>query len=57
MKETTFLEPAQKIPKLLDIDVAVIGGGTAGTLAAISASRQGVRFAFESSMRYTSFIP
>lgn len=37
----TILEPAKKIPILAETDVLVIGGGPAGTAAAIAASRTG----------------
>lgn len=36
-------EPARQIPLLLETDVIVVGGGTTGPLAAISAARQGRR--------------
>jgi hypothetical protein len=39
---TTFItEPARQVPVLLDADVVVVGGGTTGPIAAISAARQG----------------
>lgn len=34
-------EPARKTPVLLEADVVVVGGGTTGPIAAISAARQG----------------
>src|SRR3569833_1955352 len=34
-------EPARQIPVLMDVDIAVVGGGTTGPLAAIAAARQG----------------
>lgn len=37
----TILEPAKQIPVLAETDVLVIGGGPAGTAAAIAASRTG----------------
>jgi ribulose 1,5-bisphosphate synthetase/thiazole synthase len=37
----TILEPAREIPVLTETDVLVIGGGPAGTAAAIAASRAG----------------
>lgn len=37
----TILEPAKEIPILAETDVLVIGGGPAGTAAAIAASRTG----------------
>lgn len=37
----TILEPAKQIPILAETDVLVIGGGPAGTAAAIAASRTG----------------
>ncbi len=37
----TILEPAKEIPVLAETDVLVIGGGPAGTAAAIAASRTG----------------
>ncbi len=37
----TILEPARQIPVLTETDVLVIGGGPAGTAAAIAASRTG----------------
>jgi hypothetical protein len=36
-------EPARRVPVLLETDVAVVGGGTTGPLAAIAAARQGKR--------------
>ena len=36
-------EPARQVPLLLEADVIVVGGGTTGPLAAISAARQGMR--------------
>ena len=36
-----FTEPARKIPVYAEVDVAVIGGGPAGAIAAIAAARQG----------------
>lgn len=36
-------EPAREVPLLLEADVIVVGGGTTGPLAAISAARQGRR--------------
>jgi ribulose 1,5-bisphosphate synthetase/thiazole synthase len=40
-KGNTVLEPAKEIPILAETDVLVIGGGPAGTAAAIAASRTG----------------
>lgn len=37
----TITEPARQIPVLMDVDVVVVGGGTTGPLAAISAARRG----------------
>ena len=39
----TFTESAREIPVLMDTDVVVVGGGTTGPFAAISAARQGKR--------------
>ncbi len=39
----TYTEPAREIPVFEECDVLVIGGGPAGTAAAISASRAGAR--------------
>lgn len=39
----TYLEPAREVPRLLDTDVVVVGGGTTGPFAAISAARRGKR--------------
>ncbi|WP_326539763.1 FAD-dependent oxidoreductase [Pseudorhodoferax sp.] len=39
----TITEPARELPVLLETDVIVVGGGTTGPLAAISAARQGRR--------------
>lgn len=36
-------EPARQIPMLMETDVIVVGGGTTGPFAAISAARQGKR--------------
>lgn len=38
---TSVSVPAQQIPVLLDADVVVVGGGTTGPFAAISAARRG----------------
>ncbi len=38
---TTITEPSREIPVLAETDVLVIGGGSAGTAAAIAASRAG----------------
>jgi hypothetical protein len=41
---TTYItEPARQTPMLLETDVIVVGGGTTGPFAAISAARQGKR--------------
>lgn len=41
---TAFItEPARRIPVLLETDVIVVGGGTTGPFAAISAAREGKR--------------
>ncbi len=39
----TVAEPARDVPVLHDVDVLVVGGGPAGTTAAISAARLGAR--------------
>ncbi len=39
----TVTEPAREVPVLHDVDVLVVGGGPAGTTAAISAARLGAR--------------
>ena len=39
----TVTEPAREVPILHDVDVLVVGGGPAGTTAAISAARLGAR--------------
>ena len=38
-----FTEPARQVPVLHDVDVLVVGGGPAGTTAAVSAARLGAR--------------
>ena len=38
---TTITEPAREIPVLTNVDVVVVGGGTTGPFAAISAARRG----------------
>lgn len=40
---TFITEPARQVPRLLETDVIVVGGGTTGPFAAISAARQGKR--------------
>src|SRR5947207_8594657 len=37
----TYLEPARDIPVFADVDVLVVGGGPAGTAAAVAAGRLG----------------
>ena len=39
----TVVRPAREIPVLFDVDVAVVGGGSAGIAAAVSAAREGAR--------------
>ncbi len=39
----TLVEPAREVPVLHDVDVLVVGGGPAGTTAAVSAARLGAR--------------
>ncbi len=39
----TLTEPAREIPLLMEADIVVVGGGTTGPLAAISAARRGKR--------------
>lgn len=44
MKATSYIhEPARQTPLLMETDVIVVGGGTTGPFAAISAARQGKR--------------
>jgi hypothetical protein len=38
---TTITEPAREIPVLMNADIVVVGGGTTGPFAAISAARRG----------------
>ena len=40
-----YVEPATRIPTLMQVDVVVVGGGTTGPFAAISAARQGKKVA------------
>jgi len=40
---TFITEPARRLPVLFETDVIVVGGGTTGPIAAISAARQGKR--------------
>ncbi len=37
----TILQPAQQLPVIADVDVCVVGGGTAGIAAALGAARAG----------------
>ncbi len=39
----TIIEPARTVPVAADLDVAVVGGGTAGVMAAVGAARAGAR--------------
>jgi NADPH-dependent 2,4-dienoyl-CoA reductase/sulfur reductase-like enzyme len=41
VKRKTLREPAREIPVLMETDIVVVGGGTTGPLAAISAARRG----------------
>ena len=41
MKRKHITEPAREIPVLMETDIVVVGGGTTGPLAAISAARRG----------------
>jgi len=41
--EQYVTEPAKKIPVAYDVDVVVCGGGTSGTIAAVSAARPGAK--------------
>jgi len=41
MKDTFIIEPERRIPVNYNVDVAVVGGGTAGSIAAIAAARTG----------------
>lgn len=41
MDSSFSVEPERKIPVVYDVDVAVVGGGTAGVIAAIAAARTG----------------
>ena len=43
LKTAFITEPARKIPLLMEADIIVVGGGTTGPLAAISAAREGKR--------------
>lgn len=45
MTERSFSLPAREAPALLEADVVVVGGGSAGLAAAISAARSGARTA------------
>ena len=38
-----IFEPGKDIPILMDVDVAVVGGGVAGIAAAIAAAREGAK--------------
>src|ERR1017187_9420275 len=39
--KTSITEPAREIPVLMDAEIVVVGGGTTGPFAAISAARRG----------------
>ncbi|MBQ4544493.1 MAG: FAD-dependent oxidoreductase [Oscillospiraceae bacterium] len=43
MLKKTYSQPAQNLPVLYDVDVLVVGGGTAGSIAAIAAARAGAK--------------
>jgi len=40
---TTIAEPARQTPVVADVDVLVVGGGSAGVSAAVAAAREGAR--------------
>jgi len=42
MKQKFVIEPERRTPVVYDVDVAVVGGGTAGVVATIAAARTGV---------------
>lgn len=42
-QKKTYLQPAQELPVLYDVDVLVVGGGTAGVTAAVAAARAGAK--------------
>lgn len=39
----TIMEPAREIEILMDVDVAVVGGGPAGIAASVGAAREGAK--------------
>ena len=40
-KQNSIVEPEKSVPVACDVDVAVVGAGVAGTMAAIAAAREG----------------
>src|SRR4051794_22431716 len=45
MSRDAVTVPAERVPVMADADVVVVGGGSAGTAAAIAAARAGLRVA------------
>ena len=58
-----YFERGKKLPIVFDVDVAVAGGGCAGTMAAVAAARNGVstllieRYGFLGGAATAQYVP
>lgn len=63
MNSSFYIEKQRKIPILYDVDVAIAGGGCAGTMSAVAAARNGVetllieRYGFLGGAATAQYVP